>query len=242
MRLLVTRPQPAAARTADKLAVLGHEAVILPLMQAQHSVAAIRAALDQPHDALAVTSAEAIRALAALGPALKPHRATPLFAVGEATARTAAALGFTDIRIGPGTGEALAARIPPETGTLVYLAGAPRADGFERVLAEKKVRHLAVECYRMEPIAYGPQILPDLLRGGPFDAVLLYSRQTARHFATLLAAGGLDAAAFSARYLCLSAAIEGELPAGAIADVAAAPDEAHLLELLGNGERSLPPA
>lgn len=243
MRLLVTRPQHAAGRTAQKLEALGHEAVVLPLIKAQHSVAAVRTALDQPHDALAVTSAEAIRALAALGPALEPHLATPLFAVGEATARTAAALGFTDIRIGPGTGEALAARIPPETGTLVYLAGAPRADGFERMLAERKVKHVTVESYRMQPIAYGPQVLPDLLRGGPFDAVLLYSRQTARRFATLLGEGGLDAAAFSARYLCLSAAVRDVLPDGVIADVAAAPDEEHLLELLGSGiGKSLPPA
>ncbi|QFI67903.1 uroporphyrinogen-III synthase [Sinorhizobium alkalisoli] len=242
MRLLVTRPQPAAERTARKLEALGHEVAVLPLMQAQHYPDALEASLDRRHDALAVTSAEAIRALATLGPALDPHLATPLFAVGEATARTAAALGFTDIRIGPGTGEALAARIPPETGTLVYLAGAPRALGFEQVLTERKVKHVTVESYRMVPIAYGPQILPDLLRGGSFDAVLLYSRQTARHFATLLAEGGLDAAAFSGRYLCLSAAVQDELPSGAIADVAAAPDEEHLFELLGNGERSLPPA
>lgn len=243
MRLLVTRPQPAAGRTAQKLEALGHEAVVLPLFKAQHSVDAVRAALDQRHNALAVTSAEAIRALAALGPALEPHRATPLFAVGEATARAAASLGFTDIRIGPGTGEALAVQIPPETGTLVYLAGAPRASGFERMLSERKVRHVTVETYGMQPISYGPQILPDLLRGGPFDAVLLYSRRTALRFATLLAEAGLKGAAFSARYLCLSAAVRDALPDGAIADVAAAPDEENLLELLGTEMgKNLPPA
>lgn len=242
MRLLVTRPQPAADRTAQKLRALGHQPVVLPLMQAQHSLPAVRAALEQPHDALAVTSAEAIRALTALGPALEPLRGTPLFAVGEATARAAAALGFTDIRIGAGTGEALAAGIVPGTGTLVYLAGTPRADGFERALAERRVKHVTVETYRMQPVAYGPQILPELLRGVPFDAVLLYSPQTATRFAALLAEGRLEAADFSARYLCLSAAVREALPDGAVADVAAAPDEEHLLELLGSDMgKNLPP-
>jgi uroporphyrinogen-III synthase len=232
MRLLVTRPQPAAERTALKLKALGHEVTILPLMQAQHFPAALQAALNQRHDALSVTSAEAIRVLAALGPALEAHLATPLFSVGEATARAAADLGFTDIRVGPGTGEALAAQIPPKTGTLIYLAGAPRADGFERTLVERKIDHVTVECYRMVPVAYGPQTLPDLIRDGAFDAVLLYSRETARRFAVLLKESGLAAAAFSARYLCLGASVKDALPGDAHAEVARAPDEASLFDLL----------
>lgn len=117
MRVLVTRPRPAAERTAARLSAMGHEAVILPLMQAQHLAGAARAALSEPHQAIAVSSGEAVRVLGALGPALEPHLATPLFAVGEATARAAGDLGFTDVRIGPGTGEGLAetvaALLPP---------------------------------------------------------------------------------------------------------------------------------
>lgn len=232
MRLLVTRPQPAAARTALKLEALGHAAAILPLMQARHFPAALQAALARHHDALAVTSAEAIRALAALGPALEPHRATPLLAVGEATARAAADLGFTDIRVGPGTGEALAAQIPPGTGTLLYLAGSPRADGFERTLAERQVEHVTVECYRMAPISHGPDMLRDLVRSGPFDAVLLYSRETARRFVALLHESGLAVPTFAARYLCLSATVKDALPSDAKADVATTPDEKSLFELI----------
>lgn len=232
MRLLVTRPRPAAERTALKLEALGHEVAILPLMQAQHSPAALRAALNKRHDALAVTSAEAVRALAALGPALGAHLARPLFAVGEATARAAADLGFTDIRVGPGTGGALAAEIPPEIGTLIYLAGAPRADGFERTLVERKIDHVTVECYRMVPVAYEPETLPDLVRPGAFDAVLIYSRETARRFAALLEESALGAADFSARYLCLSATVKDALPDGANAEVAKAPEEASLFSLL----------
>lgn len=235
MRVLVTRPHPAAERTAARLEARGHQAVILPMMQAEHSVAAVRAALDRRHDAIAVTSAEAIRVLAALGPALNPHLATPLFSVGDATARAAADLGFADIHAGPGTGEGLAgtiaARMRPG-GTLLYLAGSPRADGLERRLRQGRIDHVTVECYRMAPVAHQPDTLAELVRNGAFDAVLLYSRETARRFAALLDENGVDAADFAARYLCLSASAAEVLPGGIAAEVAAAPDEDSLFRLI----------
>lgn len=236
MRLLVTRPRPAAESTAEKLKALGHEVTILPLMEAQHFPGAVQAALERPHDGIAVTSAEAIRVLAALGTALRPHLATPLFAVGEATALAAGGIGFIDIRVGGGTGAALAETVAaerrPAAGTLLYLAGAPRADGFERALTARGIDHATVECYRMAPISYGRQALFDLVRPGAFDAVLLYSRETARRLAALLKESGLDVTAFSARYLCMSAAVKEALPADAVAKIAAEPDEKALLKLL----------
>jgi len=236
MRVLVTRPRPAAERTARKLEAMGHTAIVLPLMQAQHFVAAVRAGFARPHDAIAVTSAEAVRVLAGLGPDLQAHLATPFFAVGAATARVAADLGFRDIRVGAGTGEALAETVAgflePETGSLLYFAGLPRADGFEHALRERGIDHVTVECYRMSAIDHAPETLPALVQSVPFDAVLLYSRETARRLVALIGESGLDCAGFSARYLCLSASVQDVLPTSAAADVAAAPDEDRLLGLL----------
>lgn len=234
MRLLVTRPRPAAESTAEKLKALGHEVTILPLMEAQHFPGAVQGALERSHDGIAVTSAEVIRVLAALGPALRPHLTTPLFAVGEATAHAADGIGFTNIRVGGGTGAALAEAVAAETrpGTLLYFAGAPRAVGFERALTARGIDYATVECYRMAPISYGRQALFDLVRPGAFDAVLLYSRETARRFAALLKESGLNVSAFSARYLCMSAAVKEALPADAIVQIAAEPNEKALLKLL----------
>ncbi|MCA1407460.1 uroporphyrinogen-III synthase [Ensifer sp. IC3342] len=237
MRVLVTRPRPAAAATALKLEAMGHEAILLPLMQAEHRVAAVETALQQSHGAIAVTSAEATRVLAALGHALEPHLATPLFCVGEATGRAAAELGFTKIHVGRGTGEGLAETVATSFAAqrsepLLYLAGSPRSDSLERALRQRRIDHRTVECYRMTPVPYRPDELSDLRRAGQFDAVLLYSRETARQFAALLAQSGLNAASFARRYLCLSASIAGALPQSAEAEVAAMPDEDHLLKLL----------
>ena len=77
MRVLVLRPEPAAGRTAARLAARGHEAVLLPLSQAEHDTDAASAGLAGPHSAIAITSAEAARVLALAEGTIKSrlHRA-----------------------------------------------------------------------------------------------------------------------------------------------------------------------
>ncbi|MDX0626030.1 uroporphyrinogen-III synthase [Sinorhizobium medicae] len=235
MRVLVTRPRPSAESTAAKLGAMGHETAILPMLQAQHLADAVLTALSVPHQAISITSAEAVRVLGSLGPALEPHFGTPLFSVGGATARAAGGLGFTDIRTGPGTGEGLAETVAahlPAGGALVYLAGSPRTGGFERSLHERRVDYRTAECYRMAPVHYSADTLPELVRAGPFDAVLLYSRETARRLIATLRESRLQPADLASRCLCLSWPIREILPAGFVSEVAAAPDEENLFRLL----------
>ena len=236
MRLLVTRPQPAAEATARRLEVMGHQPLLLPLARAEHLPEAARKALERPHAAVALTSAEAVRALAELGADLEPYKAEPCFCVGEATARAARDLGFTSLHTGEGTGrslaETIAATLSASRAPLLYLAGSPRSDGLEATLRQLRIEHVTVECYRMQPIAHPPNILARLISAGRPDAVLLYSHDTARRFAALLVEAGLKTAAFSPRYLCLSAAVAGALPDGASVEVAARPDEESLFSLL----------
>ncbi|WJH41339.1 hypothetical protein N7E02_13085 [Aliirhizobium terrae] len=65
MRVLVTRPKLSAARTAERLISMGHEPVLMPLSEAVHHPQAAAEAFRTPYAALAVTSAEALRAIAA---------------------------------------------------------------------------------------------------------------------------------------------------------------------------------
>ncbi|MBK5566633.1 uroporphyrinogen-III synthase [Ensifer sp. 2YAB10] len=238
MRVLVTRPLPAAEATARRLEAAGHRPILLPLMQATHLTAVARAALKQPFAAIALTSAEAVRVLASLGGELEQHRKTPCFCVGEATARAAAELGFTDIRVGDGTGEALAGLIVSAAGDtlpkqpLLYLTGSPRSDGLESTLRQHDVAYRAIECYRMEPTVHPSGALQDLACTDRPDAVLLYSRETARRLTTLLLEAGLDAPSLAPRYLCLSAAVAEALPGNAMSQIATRPDEESLFRLL----------
>lgn len=229
MRVLVTRPEPAATRTAARLSALGHIPVVLPLSRAVLDRDAVRAALAAPHAAIAVTSPQAAGLLAETAP---QHPAPPVFAVGRATADAVSAAGFHRVATAGGDGHALAALILAEkpdfsAGPLLYLAGTPRAPGFEDRLKQAGVPLSTVECYRMEPLVPAAQDIEQALFSPPPDAVLLYSRESALRFFALV-----PERFAGTRMLCMSRTIAGAVPDRFAAEVAAAPDEASLLALL----------
>lgn len=238
MRVLVTRPQPSAAATAARLEALGHEAIILPMMEAIHSPEAAMDIFAFPHDAIAVTSAEAIRALMTIRDQLTPHLQTPVFCVGAATAEAARQLGFQSVISGPGTGIGLAQLIAetcpsPRNGVnLAYLAGLPRSAGFETALQELGIACRATEAYRMSPIAHASGVIESLFEARGPEAVLFYSYETARHFFDLVAPEKITEFQ-NVRLFCLSDHVATAVPQGfATIAVAAEPNEASLFALL----------
>src|SRR5689334_7584909 len=78
MRVLVTRPAHSATRTAQRLREMGHEPVLLPLRQPLHDSAGAATALAATNGPIAMTSAEAVRVVSALGETLRPHLGRPL--------------------------------------------------------------------------------------------------------------------------------------------------------------------
>ncbi|OHV82126.1 uroporphyrinogen-III synthase [Rhizobium sp. LCM 4573] len=237
MRVVVTRPLASAGRTAERLASMGHEPVLFPLTEARHHPAVAMEALERPHFAIAITSAEAIRCMRELGPELAPRRDEILFAVGEATADAAREAGFRSIQIGPGTGAELAAHIADTdsarraTSPLLYLAGKPRSPAFEEGLRHHSIPFVTTECYEM--ITVEPKD-DRLLLEPPADAVLLYSRENANLFF------GLDVVRQNARefagmvFCCMSENVAEAVPQAFRNDlrIARRPEEPSLLALL----------
>ena len=239
MRVVVTRPQHSGERTVRRLAQMGHESLLLPLAEPVHRVQEARRALLATQGAIAVTSAEAIRALAVLGGDIEPHLGRPLFAVGKATAKEAAELGFSNIAVSEGGGAELAALISchsagGNTTPLLYLAGFPRAPGFEAGLAERHLPFLTVECYRMRDIGPDDVTLRRLFADARADAVLLYSHETARRFFSLSFVSHTMEVFAETRFLCLSEAVAGAVPETlqSQVDIADMPNEDRLLALL----------
>src|SRR5262249_54007783 len=98
MRLLVTRPEPDRSPETPLLSARGPLPVLAPLLEIEVSKAPLQLAGAQ---ALIATSRNAIRALV-LHPQRDEALKIPLFAVGDATADAARALGFGDVVTGPG--------------------------------------------------------------------------------------------------------------------------------------------
>ena len=236
MRILVTRPEPDASREADKLAALGHQAVLAPLL-AIESIGGVELQLDGAQAVLA-TSRNALRALAThrgLGEALR----LPLFAVGETTAREAQALGFADVTAGPGTGSALAKlvgeELQPDQGALVHLAGETLAFDLKAALAKQGFAVRQPVLYRAVSAHAFPAEALRSLKAERLDGAILMSPRTARIFADLLTREAVVTQARRIVCYCLSEAVaEVLVPLGFAVRVATRPREEEVLALLSS--------
>ena len=232
MKLLVTRPQEDAQRTAATLKAHGHEAVIAPLLEIRFRSGPPLAL--EGAQAILVTSANGVRALAQR----TARRDLPVLAVGPQSAGAARAAGFATVKSADGDAAALAEAVKgwarPDEGALVHAAGAQRTGGLtERLTAAGFVVQSEI-LYEAVAVTELPPAAAEALRTGSIDAVLLYSPRSARTFAELVHHAGLDAACARLEALCLSEAAELALGDLAFRSVrhAARPDEEGMLALL----------
>lgn len=232
-RVLVTRPEPGASRTARRLQDSDFQPILLPLTE----TAALPADAGRvPADAVAVavTSANAMRhaprdivaALAAL----------PCHAVGKRTAEASRKAGFLSVSEGQGHAEALADGLAGEFPgkTIVYLCGRVRFPAFEQRLREAGVQVHAVETYDTLAITYPDEAVLARLSGQPADAALLYSAKAAAALRVLTRRPALQGLFEKTRLFALSARIAaafGDTDGDRI-HIAARPDEDALLALL----------
>lgn len=241
MRVLITRPEGRAEGTAAKLAELGHDPASFPLFHPVRDLDVATGALATPHSAIAVTSPEAVRAIAELGDGLAPHLDTKVFAVGKVTARAAREAGFTDIEAGKGGGFELGnivadyyTRHGRPALPILYLAGEKRQGRFERVLADAGIDCFVAETYRMEEVGYTIEQQQAALVAEKADAVFFYSRETANAFFALEVFKVSRDAIRKTLFFCLSPniaeAVPEELKNSAV--VSDSPDEDELIDLL----------
>jgi uroporphyrinogen-III synthase len=235
MRLLVTRPEPDGARTAETLRARGHDVMLAPMLhvEAEHG-----ADLGTgPWGAVLITSANAARAVATH--ACKTELlALPVFAVGRRSAEAARAIGFTEVVSADGDvadlARLVAARAPARL-PLLYLAGEDRAADLAGALAAHGVGVHIVVVYRAVVATALPPAVRDTLAAGEIDGVLHYSRRSAAAFGAVALAATIDLKSLKTQHYCLSADIAAPLRQDGIAAVAVAarPDEAALLALIG---------
>ncbi|MGU3456310.1 uroporphyrinogen-III synthase [Brevundimonas sp. M1A4_2e] len=220
-RVWVTRAEPGAARTADRLTALGFEPVVVPLLTLAPLPGALNAAPEPDAVAvLALTSPNGVEAFAPLIPRFRGH---PVFAVGDATAEAARAAGFADVRSAAGDIHALARLIAAEAppGPLLAPGAREPAGDLPALLPDRPVQRLPVYA-AFETHAPAP---------GAFDAVMLHSPRAARALAT-----DLPRAASSGRLaVCISDAAAAPLRPFDFTQIriAAAPDGPSMLSALG---------
>lgn len=245
MAILVTRPHPDNESTAAALRARDHEVLLAPVLKFEP--VAFRDEGDAQYAGIIVTSANAIRAVA---PRLGELGLLnlPLFAVGEHTAAAARDAGFSQVIVAGGDASALrdtvvqSARdkLLKKKGTLLYLAGADLSRDLAGELGAAGFEVLTQTTYRMAPVSHLPREVCEGFAAHGIEAVLHYSRRSARAFLDAARGEGVEISALAVPQCCLSETVAGVLrEAGASqVAVAAAPDENALFNAMERALRS----
>lgn len=232
MHVLVTRPEPAAERTASALLARGHDVWKLPLMQ----IEPLAANLTGNWGAVIITSANVPAAIAA-NPARNSLLTLPLFAVGERSAQAARVAGFANVTSAGGDirdlVRLLCERSTDATAPLLYLAGEDRAADLVSELATHGIAADMRVVYRAVIVSF-PDELVAAIESGDVQAVLHFSKRSADNYVSGARAAGIADQALAVRHYCLSAQVAAPLKAAGAKRVAVAPrpEEAALIELL----------
>ena len=239
MAILVTRPLPDAEATAASLRARGFAALSAPMLRFEPLP--FHDEEDMQYGGVIVTSANALRGIESqlAGSALLK---LPLFAVGEHSAAAARQAGFAKIITAKGdagtlrdlVAESVKTKMLRKASPLLYLAGADLARDLVGELGEKGFSVVTHTTYRMVPARALPREVCEAFVAGEIEAVLHYSRRSARAFLDAARDGGVEISALALPQCCLSAgvaAIVREAGASQVA-VAASPDENALFEAL----------
>jgi uroporphyrinogen-III synthase len=234
VRLLVTRPEPDAQRTAAALRLKGHQVEIAAVLRIE-SIAGAELG-SGPWSALVVTSANALRAVEQ-----HPRRAEllglPVFAVGRRTAAAARDAGFLDVIAAGGDVRELVRCLRAERrgrDPLLYLAGQDRSGDLAGDLSAGNQMVATAVVYRAVKLDTFPPATAAALSAGQIDGVLHFSRRSAQAYIDCARAAGILDHAVAPSHFCVSQQIaEPLLAAGAkVVRIAARPEEAALIALI----------
>jgi uroporphyrinogen-III synthase len=235
MRLLVTRPEADAERTATALRHRGHTVVVAPLLHIEYVENAEIG--PGPFAGIVVTSANAAWAIVR-HPRFAQLRALPVFAVGERSAEAMRMVGFADVTSADGDAGDLAAvvarRFIKRGVSLLYAAAADRSGDLAGALSGRGLAVRTIVLYRTVAVALLPASATAAFADG-VDGVLHFSRRSAEAYVNAVTASGFGEVALKHPvHFCLSAQVAEALQQAGAAEiqVAAVPTEAALLELV----------
>jgi uroporphyrinogen-III synthase len=228
--ILITRPEPGASATARRVASLGWEPLLAPMLELSPRPARLPA--PGSVQAILVTSASALPGLTA------PYFEVPLLAVGDATAAAATRAGFRVVASAGADAAALAklvAATRDRAGKPLLLAtAAGQGMGLAADLREAGFRVARRTVYETRPVERIPAAAAAALAHGRVAGVLFFSPATAHAFVRAVCKGGLHDGLAGTDAVVISAAARdavAPLPWRRIR-VASRPNQDELLALL----------
>ena len=198
--LWVTRAQPGAEETATRLRGMGFLPLVVPVITT--AVLECPPVVPQDFDAVALTSAAAVRIFAAM----TADRSARIFAVGDATAHLATAAGWQDVTSASGDVHDLARLLAAAEGvrSVLHPCGEVVAGDLVGQLAARDRRVQPLPIYRTEAIPGPQEAVATPVQAGRLDGIILHSPSAARATAHWLAklGGPADAILFALSSKC----------------------------------------
>ncbi len=235
MRVLVTRPKEDSAALQRELRRRGIEVLLDPMLVIRRME---DAAIDlDGAQGLLFTSSNGARAFENTS----GERGLTVWCVGDETARTARAAGFTNVHSAAGNVDTLAnyviAHARPENGRLIHIAGSVNAGDLAGALRAAGFSVDRIPLYEAVSATALGEDTKNAFKRGLLGAVLFFSPRTAATFVSLAKSAGLENGCRTVNAYCLSPAVArpvGELPWRRVV-VAADPTRAALLAALDQG-------
>lgn len=225
IRVLVTRSEPGASETAERLSARGYTPIVEPLFAIETIASALPA-----FDALAFTSLNGVLTFAAL----TPRRDVPVFCVGARTAEEARNAGFAEVESADGDVNDLARLIEgrlPRSVRLLHAGNEDSRGDLAGKLARKGWQATFAPTFRAAPFPTPGRALADHLAGdAAFEAALVHSP----HAGSLLA-GFLRPASNAPPFAVAAISQAAAQPLQDVVrriEIAAAPNETELLKSL----------
>lgn len=230
-RALVLRAREDAARTAEKLRVMGVEPVLSPVLEIVATGAPIPAG---DFDALLASSSKGVECAS---PAAESFRTLPFHAVGAKTAAAARARGWSP-DIVAGSAEAILPLLllrHTYPAKFLYLAGRDRQPTLERGLRDAGHEIAAVNVYEARAAEKLTDEAHAAIAAASVDFALHYSRRSVDIFLRLAGDAGLISQLRAMSHVALSDDVAAPLRAiGLEPHVAERPNEVGILNAVSN--------
>jgi len=213
--VIITRPEPAASATAEKLRKSGFDVIVSPVLEIVDTGAA------QPPGnfaGLIITSANALD-IAQRREGIEKLLDLPVFVVGDATAQKARVLGFKNVISASGDAEKLAVVILDHFASsalaginLLYACGADITPGLVATLKKNGLKVTSWVLYQAVLVKQLTKETSNILQAGQTASVVLYSARTARQFGKLASSFISEYALDNITFYAISEKVKAALP------------------------------
>lgn len=231
-KIIILRPKDDCADYIAQIEAMGYEAIAEEILSVSHTGEPLPEIA--PDAALVFTSANGVRAFAALS----PERSYPVFTVGHNSAEAAQEAGFTLVESAGGKAEDLVGLLLERSKTglknVFYVRGADVSADIGIILSKNGIN-------TQEYIAYRADLAENIsiqclksLKNRDVKAVMAFSARGAAHFASLVRQYGRETALKTAQALCIGEGVLEsfrDLPFKEVV-VAPTPDRYGMMSLL----------